>query len=127
MKNVRDTFCYRQLDTDGRLTNAVMDVMRNGRTITIEDLYSSFNIIRKNFRYPLKNRVIDGVRNGTIIMKYNEKGSIPPSCFPWFLIEQGKKTKAVVVLNKDGRNPLTETEQKAAIIAANFLGKQMEG
>lgn len=99
MKNVRDTFCYRQLDVDGKLTNAVIDVMKNGRTITIEDLYSSFNMIRKNFRYPLKNRVIDGVRNGSIVMKYNEKGSIPPSCFPWFLIEQGKKTKAVVILN----------------------------
>ena len=97
MKNVRDTFCYIHLYTDGNLSNSVMDVMRNERTITINDLYSSFNIIRKNFRYPLKNRVIDGGRNGSIIMKYNEKGSIPPSCFPWFLIEQGKKTKAVVV------------------------------
>lgn len=43
------------------------------------------------------------------------------------IISEGDAIGAVVVLNKDGRNPLTETEQKAAIIAANFLGKQMEG
>lgn len=43
------------------------------------------------------------------------------------IISEGDAIGAVVVLNKDGRNPLTETEQKAAIIAANFLGRQMEG
>lgn len=43
------------------------------------------------------------------------------------IICEGDAIGAVIILNKDGRNPLTETERKAAIIAANFLGKQMEG
>ena len=43
------------------------------------------------------------------------------------IISEGDAIGAVIVLNKKGRNPLTETEQKAAIIAANFLGRQMEG
>ncbi len=43
------------------------------------------------------------------------------------IICEGDAIGAVIILNKDNRNPLTETERKAAIIAANFLGKQMEG
>jgi len=43
------------------------------------------------------------------------------------IICEGDAIGAVIILNKDSRNPLTETERKAAVIAANFLGKQMEG
>ena len=43
------------------------------------------------------------------------------------IICEGDAIGAVLILNKDNKNPLTETERKAAIIAANFLGKQMEG
>lgn len=43
------------------------------------------------------------------------------------IISEGDAIGAVIVLNKDGKNALTDTERKAAIIAANFLGKQMEG
>ncbi|MBQ4059383.1 MAG: stage V sporulation protein T [Lachnospiraceae bacterium] len=43
------------------------------------------------------------------------------------IICEGDAIGSVIILNKDSRNPLTETERKAAVIAANFLGKQMEG
>lgn len=43
------------------------------------------------------------------------------------IICEGDAIGAVIILNKDSRNPLTEIERKAAVIAANFLGKQMEG
>ena len=43
------------------------------------------------------------------------------------IISEGDAIGAVIVLAKEGKNSLTETEQKAAIIAANFLGRQMEG
>lgn len=43
------------------------------------------------------------------------------------IICEGDAIGAVVILNKDCKNPLSEIERKAAVIAANFLGKQMEG
>lgn len=43
------------------------------------------------------------------------------------IICEGDAIGAVIILNKDEKNPLTETERKVAVIAANFLGKQMEG
>ena len=43
------------------------------------------------------------------------------------IICEGDAIGSVIILNKDSKNPLTETERKAAVIAANFLGKQMEG
>ncbi len=42
------------------------------------------------------------------------------------IICEGDAIGAVIVLSKDDKTRFGETEQKAAIIAANFLGKQME-
>ncbi len=42
------------------------------------------------------------------------------------IICEGDAIGAVIVLSKDDKFTFGETEQKAAIIAANFLGKQME-
>ena len=43
------------------------------------------------------------------------------------IICEGDAIGAVIILNKDEKSQLGEIEQKAAVIAANFLGKQMEG
>lgn len=42
------------------------------------------------------------------------------------IICEGDAIGAVIVLSKDDKMRFGETEQKTAIIAANFLGKQME-
>lgn len=42
------------------------------------------------------------------------------------IICEGDAIGAVIVLSKDKKTRIGEIEQKAAIIAANFLGKQME-
>ncbi len=43
------------------------------------------------------------------------------------IISEGDAIGAVIILDKDGSRALGEAELKAAIIAATFLGKQMEG
>ncbi|MGN0394120.1 MAG: stage V sporulation protein T [Coprococcus sp.] len=43
------------------------------------------------------------------------------------IISEGDAIGAVIVLNKDVKKNIGEIEQKVAVIAANFLGKQMEG
>lgn len=43
------------------------------------------------------------------------------------IICEGDAIGAVILLTKEGEKPIGEIEQKAAIIAANFLGRQMEG
>lgn len=43
------------------------------------------------------------------------------------IICEGDAIGAVVILNKDSKINFTESERKVAMIAANFLGKQMEG
>ncbi len=43
------------------------------------------------------------------------------------IISEGDAIGAVIILDKDGNRALGEAELKAAIIAATFLGKQMEG
>lgn len=43
------------------------------------------------------------------------------------IISEGDAIGAVILLSRDGDKPIGEAEQKAAIIAANFLGRQMEG
>ncbi len=43
------------------------------------------------------------------------------------IISEGDAIGAVIILDRDGSRAFGEAELKAAIIAANFLGKQMEG
>ncbi len=43
------------------------------------------------------------------------------------IICEGDAIGAVIILNKDEKKTLGESERKAAVIAANFLGRQMEG
>ncbi|MBQ8412853.1 MAG: stage V sporulation protein T, partial [Lachnospiraceae bacterium] len=43
------------------------------------------------------------------------------------IICEGDAIGAVILLSRDGDKTIGEAEQKAAVIAANFLGKQMEG
>ncbi|MCM1272882.1 MAG: stage V sporulation protein T [Clostridium sp.] len=43
------------------------------------------------------------------------------------IISEGDAIGAVILLSKEGEKPVGESEWKAAIIAANFLGRQMEG
>ncbi len=42
------------------------------------------------------------------------------------IICEGDAIGAVILLSKDDSKPIGEIEQKAAVIAANFLGRQME-
>ena len=42
------------------------------------------------------------------------------------IICEGDAIGAVILLGKEGEKPVGEAEQKAAVIAANFLGRQME-
>lgn len=43
------------------------------------------------------------------------------------IISEGDAIGAVILLSKEGGKQIGEPEQKAAAIAANFLGRQMEG
>ena len=43
------------------------------------------------------------------------------------IISEGDAIGAVLILTKEGDKPIGEMEYKAAVIAANFLGRQMEG
>ena len=43
------------------------------------------------------------------------------------IICEGDAIGAVILLSREGDKVIGEAEQKAAVIAANFLGKQMEG
>ena len=43
------------------------------------------------------------------------------------IISEGDAIGAVILLSKDDGVNIGEAEQKAAVIAAKFLGKQMEG
>jgi AbrB family transcriptional regulator (stage V sporulation protein T) len=43
------------------------------------------------------------------------------------IICEGDAIGAVILLAREGEKPIGEVEKNAAVIAANFLGRQMEG
>ena len=99
MNNITDTFIFGYLNKNNHLMNTVADVVKNGVTLKYENLSGAFSIINRNFKYGLKNTVIDAVKKGNIKMMINPNGPIPPTVMPYFLISVNGKKQAVVVLD----------------------------
>lgn len=104
MKPVNSTFVFGHLNTNNAINKRVIDVMQHGVAIPPEKIQGAFFVINKNFKYPLKNSVLEAVQKGKIIMVLNKGRDIPPTCMPWFLASVGGHTKAVVVLDHIATN-----------------------
>lgn len=110
MKNITDTFIFGYLNKNNQLMNTVADVVRNGVTLSYDNISGAFSIINRNFKFGLKNNVIGAVKSGTIKMMINPNGPVPPSVMPYFLISVAGKKQAVVILDNVITNYDKETK-----------------
>ena len=110
MKNITDTFIFSYLNKNNQLMNTVADVVKNGVTLSYDNISGAFSIINRNFKFGLKNNVIGAVKSGTIKMMINPNGPVPPSVMPYFLISVAGKKQAVVILDNVITNYDKETK-----------------
>lgn len=104
VKSLEDTFVYRQLNSGDGISKSVIKILNEGIQLSKENLEEAFLLINKNFKYPLKYKVIDEVAKGNIVMMYSPQNTRIPTCMPFFLTR-----------NKDGR--------VIAVVVVDLFGK----
>lgn len=99
LKSLESTFTYRNLNRSNALSENMMKLMQNGYVMTEKELEEPLMIINKNFKFPLKFKVLDAFKNGTIQIMYGTNSKIP-TCLPFFLTKTNKG-RIVAIINVD--------------------------
>ena len=96
LKSLNSTFIYNHLNKSNGITNNIANLFKNGKVITTKELEEPLMIIMKNFKFPLKFKVMDAINDGTIEMRYNVGGKLP-TALPFFLVSDSDKEVVSVV------------------------------
>jgi hypothetical protein len=99
-KSLESSFIYRELNHDGRLSEQMMGLLQKGEILTKKDLEEQFLMIQKNFKYPLKFKILDEVEKENIILMYAPDNIKIPLAVPFFLT-RSKQDKIVAVVCVD--------------------------
>ena len=95
IKSLESTFIYSHLNRSNGLTQNISGLLTQGITLTKNNLEEAFMIINKNFKFPLKYRVMSAYDNGEILLKFSEKSKLP-TCLPFFLTKTDRGIVSVV-------------------------------
>lgn len=85
LKSLDSTFIYNHLNRSNGITDNIAGLLSKGMVVTTKQLEEPLMIIMKNFKFPLKFKVMDAVNDGTIQMRY-AVGTKLPTCLPFFLM-----------------------------------------
>lgn len=96
ISSLQTTFIYNHLNKSNGLTVNIANLFKEGKVITRKQLEEPLMIITKNFKFPLKFKVLDAIDNGTIEMRYNVKGKLP-TALPFILVSDAEKGAISVV------------------------------
>jgi len=85
LKSLESTFIYTHLNKSSALTTNISGLLHNGITVTKDQIDEPLMIINKNFKYPLKYKVLEAVNSGKILLKFCTTQAKLPTCLPFFL------------------------------------------
>lgn len=105
VKPLSDTFTYSIFNKGDAINKTIMSIMKDGHTITKNDIAQAILTIEKNFKYPTKHKVLEMFDKGYIILKYAPVNVKLPTAMPFFLIRGGSgpdDIKAVVSVDLYG-------------------------
>jgi hypothetical protein len=122
IKGLETTYLYGHLNKTNGITNNIVTLMQ-GITITKEHIEEPYITINKNFKFPLKYKVLDAFKDGSIILKYS-KGNKLPTCMPFFLTKVDGRVVAIVAVDIYGT---LDEENNSLNIDAKKLYCLMEG
>jgi hypothetical protein len=104
IKSAESTFVYRNLNSGDAMSTAIMSVLQHGTPLGKSNLEEAFIIINKNFKYPLKLKVMEAVDNGIIRLVYSPQKTRIPTCLPFFLTKDNTgRVVAFVVVDLYGK------------------------
>ncbi len=129
-KSLNDTFIYQNLNNNGSITKVISKVLQSGKILTTKNLEEAFLIINKNFKFPLKYKVMEEVENGNIRLVFSPDNMRMTTCMPFFLTRnsQGEVIAVVLVdmygnMNKENGNVTIDPKKFYTILESAYFAK----
>ena len=100
LKTLEKTFLYNHLNKSNHITKNIANSLSKGDRLTYENLEEAFMSIMKNYKYPLKHKIIDEVKKGNIILVYSPRNVKVPQYIP-FILTRDNNTNVVAIVFVD--------------------------
>ena len=129
LKSLEKTFIYTHLNKSNGMTNNIAGLLSNGITLTEKNLEEPLMIIMKNFKFPLKYKVMEDFKSGNIILKYGTNTKLP-TALPFFLTKNSEGRVVAVVsvdiygtMNKETGDVSIDAKKLYCMMEAAYLSK----
>ena len=98
IKSMSDSYVFNMINKNNIVNNNVLKSITNGAILDLEkDLPEAAMLINRNFRYPMKLRVLELLQQGKIVLKFSPKDIKIPSSVPFVLYKDTQgHIKAIV-------------------------------
>jgi len=129
LKSLEKTFIYTHLNRSNGLTNNIAGLLSNGIILTEKNLEEPFMIIMKNFKFPLKYKVMEDFKNGNIVLMYSTNTKLP-TALPFFLTKNNEGRVVAVVsvniygsMNKETGDVTIDAKKLYCMMESAYLAK----
>lgn len=129
-KSLNDTFIYQNLNRNNTITKMIPNILKNGKVLTQKNLEDAYNIIYKNFKFPLKHKIFEEIEEGTIVPIYSPNNIRMITSIPFFLTRNsaGKVISVILVdiygnMSKDGENVVIDPKKLYVLLEGAYFAK----
>lgn len=99
-KSLEDTFIYKFMNHGNVMSNNILKILNSGLQLKSSHIEEQLLRIKKNFKYPLKYKILEEFENEDIILMYSPKNVSIVSSIPFFLTKNNSgRVVAVVVVD----------------------------
>jgi hypothetical protein len=102
-RSLEDTYIFQNLNKNGAISANIGKILQHGTVLSQKNLEEAFMIINKNFKFPLKYKVLDQVNTHDIVLMFSPDNARLPTCMPFFLTrDKSGKIVAIVIVDMYG-------------------------
>lgn len=98
VKSMNDSYVFGMMNKGGIINTNILKSITNGAVLDLEkDLPEAFITITRNFKMPMKLRVLELLKQGKIVLKFSPKDVKIPTSIPFILYKDSRgDVKAIV-------------------------------
>ena len=129
LKSLEKTFIYTYLNKSNGLTNNIGALLSNGTVVSEKNVEEAMITIMKNFKFPLKYKVVEDFKSGNIILMHNATSKLP-TCLPFVLTKNSDGRVVAVVcvdlygaVNKETGDISIDPKKLYCMMEAAYLAK----
>ena len=98
IKSMSDSYIFNMINKNNIINENILKSITKGEVLSLEkDLPEAAMIINRNFKYPLKMRVLELLSTGKIVLKFSQKDIKIPTSVPFVLYKDTTNTVKAIV------------------------------